>query len=115
MRKPDIPIDWEGTSFDDLMSFPEDARQSAGFQLGRLQQGLEATDWKPLSGLGKRVTGVKEIRVWAADGTYRVVYVAKFSDAINVLHSFEKKTQQTSRKDIAVIVKRYKEILARKK
>ncbi len=112
-KESDIPIVWEGTSYNDLIAFPVDARQNAGFQLGRLQQGLEPSDWKPMAGLGKGITGVREIRIWGADGTYRVVYAAKFGDAISVLHSFEKKTQQTSKKDIELIVKRYKEAAAR--
>ncbi|MEE8056949.1 MAG: type II toxin-antitoxin system RelE/ParE family toxin [Pseudomonadales bacterium] len=113
MSKSDIPIDWESTSYDDLMLFPTDAKQSAGFQLGRLQQGLEPTDWKPLNNLGKGVTGVKEIRIWEVSGGYRVAYTAKFRDAITVFHSFKKTTQQTSKKDIELIVKRYRVAAAR--
>jgi phage-related protein len=115
MSKPDTPIDWEGTSRSDLLSFPADAQQNAGFQLGRLQQGLDPTDWRPLTNLGKGISGVKEIRIWASDGTYRVAYIARFNNTISVLHSFEKKTQQTSKTDIALIIKRYKDADARHK
>ena len=34
-----------------------------------------------------------------ANGIYRVMYLAKFDDAIYVLPSFQKKTQQTSKRD----------------
>lgn len=109
MRKKEIPIDWEGTSYNDLMAFPSDAIQNAGFQLGRLQLGLDPADWKPLTGLANNISGVKEIRIWAENGGYRVAYATKLGDTISVLHCFEKKTQRTSKKDIDLIVKRYKE------
>ncbi len=109
MTNKETPIDWEGTSYSDLMAFPADAKHSAGFQLGRLQAGLDPADWKPLTGLANDITGVKEIRIWSEDGGYRVAYATKFGDVISVLHCFEKKTQQTEKKDIDLIVKRYKE------
>lgn len=41
-------IVWMGSSFDDLRQFPEEVRRDAGFQLYRLQAGLEAADWKAM-------------------------------------------------------------------
>ena len=108
MSRTETPIDWEGTSYSDLMAFPVDAKHNAGFQLGRLQAGLAPTDCKPLKGLAKDITGVMEIRIWAEDGGYRMAYVSRFGDVISVLHCFQKKTQQTSKRDIDLIVKRYK-------
>lgn len=55
--------------------------------------------------------GVREIRVRDEAGIFRVMYVAKFADAIYVLHCFQKKTQQTSRSDIELAKARYKELL----
>lgn len=46
-------IVWMGSSFDDLRQFPEDVRRDAGFQLYRLQSGLEAADWKAMPQLGR--------------------------------------------------------------
>ncbi len=109
MVSKEAPIEWEGSSYHDLMGFSDDGKRNAGFQLGRLQNGLDPTGWKPLKGLAKDISGVREIRIWADDGGYRVAYTVKFGDAIIVLHCFEKKTQQTSKKDIELIVKRYKE------
>ena len=40
-------IRWIGSAYDDLLAFPRDARKEAGFQLGKVQAGLEPTDWKP--------------------------------------------------------------------
>lgn len=112
MGKKEIPINWIGSSYEDLLAFPDDAKQNAGYQLGRLQSGLEPTDCKPLTGLGKGIGGISEIRIWAKDGGYRVAYVLKIGDAITVLHCFEKKTQKTAKKDLNMIVQRFKEAKA---
>jgi len=53
--------------------------------------------------------GVKEISIHAL-GEWRVVFVAKLHDAIYVLHAFQKKTRKTSRQDIDVARRRYKQI-----
>ena len=55
--------------------------------------------------------GVREIWIREADGAFRVIYVAKFESAIYVLHCFQKKTQKTSREDIALATRRYKDLL----
>jgi phage-related protein len=34
-------IRWVGSSYDDLLAFPKDARKEAGFQLGKVQAGLD--------------------------------------------------------------------------
>lgn len=68
-------IVWMGSSFDDLRQFPEDVRRDAGFQLYRLQSGLEAADWKAMPQLGR---GVEEIRLRHFSGAYRVIYLARF-------------------------------------
>ena len=51
--------------------------------------------------------GVYEIRV-RLEGAWRVMYMAKFADAVYVLHAFQKKTQQTAQSDIELATKRYK-------
>lgn len=89
-------------------AFPEAARRDAGHQLDRVQRGRDADDWKPMKGIGP---GVPEIRVRAADGAFRVVYVAKFAEAIFVLHCFQKKSQKTSREDVDLAAKRYKDLI----
>lgn len=55
--------------------------------------------------------GVREIRIRDVDGAFRVMYVAKFEDAIYVLHCFQKKTQKTSPEDIALASRRYKDLI----
>lgn len=85
--------------------FPKDARREAGFQLSKVQNGLDPADWKPFDGVG---AGTKEIRIRQDGGAFRVMYVAKFDEAVYVLHCFQKKTQATSRRDIAIATARYK-------
>ena len=95
---PDKSIIWLGNSRRDLRAFPALARRLAGFQLRRVQQGLDPDDWKPMQTVGP---GVREIRIHIA-GAYRVFYVATTADAIYVLHAFEKKTQKTSSRDLEI-------------
>jgi len=92
-------IIWLGSSYDDLKAFPADAKQNAGFQLHKIQQGGEPNDWKPMTSVG---AGVREIRIKAESGAFRVIYVANIGLKIYVLHAFQKKTQKTSPRDIAL-------------
>lgn len=102
------PIEFRGSSLDDLRDFPRSALREAGYQLDKVQHGLPPDDAKPMPTIG---AGVTELRVWDEAGTFRVVYVAKFADAVYVLHCFQKKTQQTSKKDIDLASKRLKDLL----
>lgn len=95
-----------GSSLDDLRNFPEEARRVAGFELRAVQNGLNPQDWKPMRSIGP---GVKEIRIHVL-GEWRIVYVAKRINAIYVLHAFQKKNQKTSKNDILLARKRFKEI-----
>lgn len=105
MKTPhEKPLEWRGSSLEDLKAFPEQAIRHFGFELHAIQHGLEPTDWKPMQNLG---SGVMELRKKLPDGAYRVVYVAKFTRAIFVLHAFQKKTQATARRDIAIIKAQY--------
>jgi phage-related protein len=93
------PVVFLGDSLDSLRAFSEWARRDAGFQLDRVQRGLDPDDWKPMTTIG---AGVREIRVRDTSGAYRVVYVVTFAEAIYVLHAFAKKTQRTSPRDLAL-------------
>ena len=55
--------------------------------------------------------GVKEIRIRDAAGAFRVIYVARFADAVYVLHCFQKKSQKTSKADLDLASKRYRNLL----
>lgn len=102
------PISFLGDSLNCLRDFPDDVRHDAGFQLDKVQRGQQADDFKPMPSIGK---GVEELRIWDETGTYRVVYLARLSDAVYVLHAFQKKTQTTARRDIELASKRYNELI----
>lgn len=101
------PIAFKGSALDDLRAFPLQARREAGYQLDNVQNGLEPDDWKPMGTVGQ---GVKEIRIRDEAGAFRVIYVAKFADAVYVLHCFQKKTEKTSRVDLELASKRYRDL-----
>jgi phage-related protein len=99
-------VEWLGSSLRDISAFPDEAKREAGNQLFLVQTGLEPIDWKPMPSVG---AGVNEIRV-QADGQWRVLYVAKFADAVYVLHAFGKKTQRTAKADIEIAATRYRDL-----
>lgn len=101
------PVEFRGSSLDDLRSFPLTARREAGHQLDQVQHGLEPDDWKPMNTVGQ---GVKEIRIRDTAGAFRIIYVAKFADAVYVLHSFQKKTAKTSKSDLDLATRRYHDL-----
>jgi len=105
-------IRWVGSAYADLLAFPKDDRKEAAFQLGKVQAGLEPTDWKPFDDVG---AGTREIRIRDASGIYRVIYLAKFEEAIYVLHCFQKKTQATGKQDRAIAAARYRAVISARK
>jgi phage-related protein len=100
-------VTFVGDALDAMREFPATARSEAGYQLGRVQQGLDPDDWKPMTSVGR---GIREIRVRDEHGAFRVIYVASLSDAIYGLHAFQKKTQQTARHDIDLAARRFRQI-----
>jgi phage-related protein len=102
------PVEFLGDSLDQLRGFPLAVRRDAGFQLDRVEHGLEPDDWKPMTAIG---SGVKEIRIRDVSGAYRVIYLAKLADAIYVLHCFQKKTQETSQQDMDIAKQRFKDLM----
>ena len=101
-------IRWVGSSYEDILNFPAESRKEAGFQLGKVQAGLESDNWKPFDDVG---AGTKEIRIRNAAGAYRVMYVAKFEEAIYVLHCFQKKTKTTTKHDKNIAEARYRTVV----
>jgi phage-related protein len=109
--KPSIipfkPVVWLDDSRKRVREFPEVARQRAGFELWEVQQGNEPSDWKPMPSVG---LGVREIRVHA-DGEFRVLYIAKFDEALYVLHAFKKTSRRTPKLDIDLAESRYRALV----
>jgi phage-related protein len=97
------PIIFLGDSRDRLREFPADGRARAGLELREVQKGHEPTDWKPMKAVG---IGVREVRIRLSSGAFRVIYLAALPDCVVVLHAFEKKTQQTSQKEIELAAQR---------
>jgi len=59
--------------------------------------------------------GVREIRIREEAGAFRVVYLAKLADAVYILHCFQKKTEQTSGRDVDLARKRFSELMERRR
>ncbi|HEY5329575.1 MAG TPA: type II toxin-antitoxin system RelE/ParE family toxin [Acidobacteriaceae bacterium] len=100
------PLEFLGSSRSDLRDLPAEVRHAMGLELLSIQQGGLPLDFKSMRSVGK---GVYEIRI-NLGGAWRLLYVAKFSEAIYVLHTFQKKTQQTSKEHIDLARKRYRMI-----
>lgn len=102
-------VEFLGDTRKRIREWPDIARKRAGRQLERLQLGARPQDYKSMPSVG---AGVEEIRVWD-DGnkTYRVIYTARLTDAIYVLHAFQKTSQKTEKRDIALARRRLAELL----
>lgn len=101
------PINWIGSSREDLKEFPEEVRQDVGFALFEVQRGQKPATAKPLKGFGG--AGVLEIIENFVGDTYRAVYTVKFQKVIYVLHCFQKKSKhgiKTPQQDIDLIKQR---------
>jgi phage-related protein len=73
--------------------------------LWQVQRGRDPSDFKPMPSIGP---GVQELRIWDAEGTFRVIYLARLQDAVYVLHAFQKKTEATAQRDIETVRRRLK-------
>ncbi len=107
---PDKPLVWIGDSREVITSFPDAARQITGFQLWRVQRGLDPNDWKPMPSVA---LGVQEIRIHTGV-EHRVFYVAKFAEAVYVLHAFEKRTRETPKDDLELARHRLRLLLSQR-
>jgi phage-related protein len=102
-----LPLRFVGGAERDFLALPREAIREAGHQLWLVQEGEDPDDWKPMPSIG---SGVREIRIWCADGTFRVIYVVKSERGIFILHVFAKKSQATLKRDVAPAKQRLKEI-----
>lgn len=99
------PLKFLGSSQDDIRAMPATIRHAIGVELMTVQSGGVPSDFKSMSTVG---AGAFELRVRDAKGAFRAIYVAKFADAIYVLHAFQKKTQRTAKIDLDLAAHRYK-------
>ena len=103
------PVEWIGSSRDDLRAFPQEVRRVMGQAIDDAQLGAEHPAAKALKGFGGR--GVLEI-VDDFDGdTFRAVYTVRFAEVIYVLHVFQKKSRKgiaTPQREVDLIKARLK-------
>ena len=109
MYKTPKKILWVGSSYKDLLEPPKDVRRTFGYALSLAQEGERHDFVKVLKGFGG--AGVLEVVADNFGDTYRAVYTVKFSEAIFVLHCFQKKSKQgiaTPKEDLNIILSRLK-------
>jgi phage-related protein len=92
------PLSFLGDSLKCLRAFPEDAKQDAGYQLDKAQQGQQPDDFKPMPSVGK---GVEELRIWDEHGTFLVIYLARLPEAVFVLHGFRRRCKPPRRRTLS--------------
>lgn len=106
------PLEWVGSSKKDMRRLPAAVRQTFGYALSEVESGRPVPpeiDHEPFAQGG---SGCMELKADDVGGTYRTMYVAKFQDAVYVLHCFAKKSKTgkaTPAADVALIQQRYKE------
>ena len=101
------PVVWLGDSLSRVRNFAPEAMHEVGVQLGLVQAGEDPSDWKPMPTIG---IGVSEIRVRMGNA-YRLIYMAKFAEAVYVLHAFQKKTRKTARTDMELARLRFRALV----
>lgn len=105
------PLRWVASSKKDLMAMPEDVQDVFGYALHLAQVGQKHPDAKPLKGFGG--AGVLEVVEDFQGDAYRAVYTVRYSDAVYVVHCFQKKSTQgiaTPRPEVDLIKSRLKAI-----
>ncbi|MEE0816089.1 MAG: type II toxin-antitoxin system RelE/ParE family toxin [Desulfovibrio fairfieldensis] len=112
------PVNWLGSSYDDLMDMPERVQDTFGYALDLAQRGKRHRKAKPFKVKGE--PGLTEI-VEDNDGdTYRAIYTVRYEDSIYVVHCFQKKSTigiKTSKQDVDIVIerlKRLREILSKR-
>jgi len=100
-RRESKPLEWIGSSRDDLVAFPPAVRKAMGYGLYLAQIGDKAPLARPLKGFGG--AGVVELIADHDGNAYRAVYTVKFADVVFVLHAFQKKSKRGSTTPLADI------------
>ena len=92
MALTDTPLEFVGSSRDDLSDFPDDVKRCIGLALRTAQKGGKHPDAKPLKGF--KGAGVLEIISDFDGNTFRAVYTVRLRGIIYVLHAFQKKSRK---------------------
>lgn len=109
MRENTKDVEFRGDSLARLRDFPKEVMREAGYQIDKIQGGGSPDHYRPMPSVG---AGVVEIKIQEDNGAFRVFYVASRGDVVYILHCFQKKSQQTARKDIELGRQRYKDLPA---
>lgn len=99
---------FRGDSLDRIKEFPDSAKKVIGHELNEVQEGRSPSDFKPMTTVGR---SVYEIRIQVEEGAFRTIYIAKFQEAIYVLHAFQKKSQKTLGQHIELARKRLNDLI----
>ena len=102
------PVEWVGSSKNDLRSFPGAVQDHVGFARYQAQIGLKHRDAKPMAGIG---AGVLEIVSDFDRNTWRAVHAVRFREAVYFLHAFQKKSKRgiaTPKSEIELVKRRLK-------
>lgn len=103
------PVLWVSSSKRDLMNMPPEVVTDFGYGLYQAQLGEHPDVAKTLGGFGG--ASVVELIQDHKGDTFRAVYTVRFSDAIIVLHAFQKKSKrgiETPKQDMELIRSRLK-------
>jgi phage-related protein len=103
------PTHFIGSSLADLKAFPTDILREVGFALHQAEHGEKSLHATPLVGFGG--AGVLEVVANSDGNTYRAVYTVRLSEAVFVLHCFQKKSKAgiaTPTKEMDLVRKRLK-------
>jgi phage-related protein len=101
------PIEWVGSSLDDLRDLPDVPRRVFGFALHEAQLGRRHIASKRLGG---SLSGLIELIDDFDGNSYRAVYTVKFAGVVYVLHVFQKKSTRgiaTPRRQLELIRDRW--------
>ena len=104
------PVIFIGSSQDELCAFPDNVRKEIGYALFVAQQGEKHPDAEPLRGY--KGSGVLEVIANDDGNTYRTIYTVRLSEAVYVLHAFQKKSTQgikTPKRHLDLVEKRLKD------
>ena len=108
------PVRWMASSLRDLKSLPDTTMKIVGRALQIAQFGGTSDEAKPLKGF----RGASVMEIVADHDTYRAAYVARFPEAVYVLHAFQKKSKSgiaTPKRDLDLIRQRYQQVLELRK
>ncbi|MBX9772001.1 MAG: type II toxin-antitoxin system RelE/ParE family toxin [Candidatus Obscuribacterales bacterium] len=108
------PVEWmHGSVREELRRWPAIARRTVGRQLNKVQKGEAPNHFREMPSIG---LGVKEIKAVSDGDQYRLIYVAKFAEAVYVLHAItRKKTEKTRKKDLDMAKSRYRVLIERRR